>query len=107
MGDGLVPRTLIRQMITINVSPKFPLGRLVATPNANGKFPERTLEDCLNRHAGGDWGDLCDEDKHTNQEALRHGHRLFSSYEIPEQEKLWIITEADRSVTTFLLPEDY
>lgn len=94
-------------MITIHVSPKFPLGGLVATPNAKESFSEKILEDCLNRHLSGDWGDLCDEDKQSNEEALQHGLRLFSSYQIPGQVKLWIITEADRSVTTFLLPEDY
>jgi len=66
-----------------------------------------TLEACLRRHADGDWGDLCKEDKTSNDRALRDGSRLFSSYEFPSRGKLWIITEADRSATTFLLPEDY
>jgi hypothetical protein len=94
-------------MIIIIKLSKFPIGSLVATANAEAKFSEEILQSCLNRHASGDWGDLCAEDIQSNEQALEFGSRLFSSYEIPEQEKLWIITEADRSVTTFLLPEDY
>lgn len=95
-------------MIVISISlPKFPLGTLVATANAIERFPMESLESCLRRHANGDWGDLCKEDKKSNEGALRDGDRLFSSYEISDLGKLWIITEHDRSITTFLLPEDY
>ena len=59
------------------------------------------------RHKGGDWGDLCDEDKHENELALKAGYRLFSAYEKEGLPKIWIITEADRSVTTTLFPEEY
>ena len=61
----------------------------------------------LSRHASGDWGGLCEEDRRENERALREGFRLFSSYTLSTGEKLWIITEADRSVTTFLLPLEY
>ena len=63
----------------------------------------------LNRHLTGDWGDLSDEDKLSNQQALQYGERLFSAYEIDSegQKKLWIITESDRSFTTMLLPSEY
>lgn len=63
----------------------------------------------LNRHLVGDWGDLCDQDKLSNEQALQYGERLFSSYEIEagQERKLWIITERDRSVTTLLLPSEY
>lgn len=94
-------------MIIIIELPKFPIGNLVATANAEAKFSEEVLQSCLNRHASGDWGDLCTEDIRSNEQALEFGSRLFSSYETPEHGKLWIITEADRSATTFLLPEDY
>ena len=60
----------------------------------------------LARHAAGDWGDLCAFDRRQNEIALREGHRLLSSYLVGEG-KIWIITEADRFVTTILLPEDY
>lgn len=85
---------------------EFAPGRIVSTQGALATFSSDQLPRCLRRHLGGDWGDLCDEDKDANEQALTHGGRLFSSYELPEG-KLWIITEADRSVTTFLLPEEY
>ena len=63
----------------------------------------------LKRHLVGDWGNLCDEDWNTNQQALKHGDRLFSSYDVDagDESRIWIITEADRSSTTLLLPSDY
>ncbi|MFD2112545.1 hypothetical protein [Thiorhodococcus fuscus] len=61
----------------------------------------------LQRHVQGDWGDLTTEDFEANRLALREGFRLLSSYRISDGVKVWIITEADRSVTTVLLPEDY
>lgn len=63
----------------------------------------------LNRHLSGDWGDIDEEDKLSNEQALQYGERLFSAYQIDagDQKKLWIITERDRSVTTMLLPSEY
>lgn len=62
----------------------------------------------LARHARGDWGDLCEEDKGANDTAYRCGEgRILSSYKTKTGEKIWIITEADRSATTILLPEEY
>ena len=86
----------------------LPLGRVVATPGALkllGKSGEHPF-DYLARHASGDWGDLCAFDRRQNEIALREGLRVFSSYEISAG-RVWIITEADRSVTTILLPEEY
>ncbi len=60
----------------------------------------------LSRHRSGDWGELDAHDVHENGRALRHGWRILSSYPIGEQ-RVWVITEADRSVTTILLPEEY
>jgi len=85
----------------------FPTGQIVATPGALS-LAEQGLDllKCLQRHLTGDWGDLCEEDKAENEFSLQNGFRLLSSY--PTRfGKLWIITEADRSVTTFLLPEEY
>jgi hypothetical protein len=82
----------------------FNPGKVVATPGALEL--DIDLNEFLLRHLSGDWGDMCDTDKEENDLSLRRGSRLFSSYNI-EDEKLWIITEADRSVTTFLLPEEY
>jgi hypothetical protein len=85
----------------------FPTGQIVSTPGALDLAAQGLdLLSYLVRHVSGDWGDLCDEDKEENNFSLKHGYRLLSSYQTPFG-KLWIITEADRSVTTFLLPEEY
>ena len=86
----------------------LPLGRVVATPGALkllGKVREHPFE-YLARHATGDWGELCAFDRRQNERALRDGERVFSSYDVPAG-RVWIITEADRSITTILLPEEY
>lgn len=61
----------------------------------------------LFRHLRGDWGDISEEDRQTNADALIYGHRVLSSYQVTEDLRLWILTEADRSITTLLLPEEY
>jgi hypothetical protein len=60
----------------------------------------------LSRHASGDWGELDAHDRRENGRALKNGRRILSSYPVGEQ-RVWVITEADRSVTTLLLPEEY
>lgn len=91
---------------------RFPLGSCVATPGAI-----RTLERgggdwrmnaaaYLARHQDGDWGDVPPEDARENELSVREGFRILSSYEVSER-RLWIITEADRSSTCILLPEEY
>ena len=88
---------------------KFEYGHLVATPGALKAF-EDSKENSLHyivRHLNGDWGDLCEEDKLANDIAITEGTRLLSAYTLKTGVKLWIITEADRSVTTLLLPEEY
>ena len=86
----------------------LPLGWVVATPGALKLLMEARahLFEYLARHATGDWGELCAFDRRQNEIALRDGLRVFSSYEVPAG-RVWIITEADRSVTTILLPEEY
>lgn len=86
---------------------KFELGRTVITAHAKARHTEAFVQSCLARHHSGDWGDLDPEDVAANEAALEHGERLLSSYVHPENGKLWIITERDRSVTTALLPSDY
>jgi hypothetical protein len=89
--------------------PKFAPGRLLATPGALRAIDEArdsTLH-LLSRHIGGDWGDVDDEDKAANDFDLAHGGRLLSAYTLSTGVKVWIITEADRSATTILLPEEY
>lgn len=81
----------------------------MATPNALECLANAN-EDAmpyLQRHAVGDWGDLCFDDKAENDLSLEQGFRILSAYHLQNLEKIWIITEADRSVTTILLPEDY
>ena len=86
----------------------LPLGKVVATPGALKLLSEASedLFGYLARHATGDWGELCAFDRRQNEIALRDGLRVLSSYPVG-RESVWIITEADRSVTTILLPEEY
>jgi len=86
---------------------KFSLGHTVATPNALAEIPDDEILLALSRHIRGDWGKLDREDLAANERALRSGGRLFSEYHSTQKVKFWVITEADRSVTTVLLPKDY
>ena len=90
-----------------DIVPKFSLGQVVATPNAIETIPNEEILNALMRHVQGDWGELDSEDRISNERALKHGGRLFSAYHSIQKIKFWIITEADRSSTTILLPEDY
>ena len=85
---------------------RFVLGRLLATPGAL-ELLDRTNTDglkLLQRHQSGDWGDLSPGDGAANEFSVRHGLRILSSYRVTPSERVWIITEADRSATTVLLP---
>jgi hypothetical protein len=91
-------------------APLFDLGRVVATPGAMtllasaGVNPARLLE----RHASGDWGEVPPEDARENERSLKYGFRIVSSYPMGgDGEKVWVITEADRSSTCLLLPSEY
>jgi len=96
-------------MNSLPTIPLFPPGRMVATPGALALLEQTNKSplEFLARHLRGDWGDLDKEDKTENELSLKHGFHLMSSYQVTEAEKLWVITEADRSVTTLLLPEEY
>ena len=95
--------------------PRFELGQIVSTPGALDACTREHLTRCLTRHLTGDWGCVDPEDAETNNEALSCGFRILSAYPIDPakpsegfgENTLWIITEADRSVTTFLLQEEY
>jgi hypothetical protein len=95
--------------------PCFRAGRLLATPSALAACEPAYLSACLARHVRGDWGVVCTEDREQNAVALRDGLRLLSAYPIDPTKPaeghgdncVWIITEADRSVTTILLPDEY
>jgi len=91
---------------------KIPLGQLVMTRGVNDRVADDTefakfVTESLGRHAKGDWGDLCQEDKKENDFSLKKGFRLLSAYERDGLPKIWIITEADKSVTTVLFPDEY
>ncbi len=90
---------------------KFKLGQVVMTKGVNDKVAEdekfaKLVFDSLKRHANGDWGDLCEEDRQENELSVKQGFRILSAYQHKE-EKIWIVTEADRSATTILFPEEY
>ena len=113
LGDGK-PLPSDSQVLSLN--PLFPLGRVVATPGALRALEafQTTPWTLLKQHVQGCWGDLDEEDQNENDLSLLHGYRIFSAYtlkrhvgNIVESEKVWIITEWDRSGTTILLPTDY
>ena len=117
-SDAIQPVTLVSSTDPLT---KFSLGQIVATPGAIGlaQIHQISLRQLLFRHAVGDWGELCHEDQQANFAALATGGRLMSSYVIRTappnhgasseqcEVKFWIITEADRAVTTVLLPAEY
>ncbi len=88
-------------------SVRFALGRTVITRGALDALEGEDVLAGIARHASGDWGDVCPEDKQANDDALKVGARLLSAYHTDSGQKFWIITEADRSATTVLLPEEY
>jgi hypothetical protein len=89
--------------------PLFSLGEVVVTPGALTAFviAQEYITPYLARHQHGTWGDLDPHDIRANEQALKHGARLLSAYQLRDDTKIWIITEADRSSTTVLLPEEY
>jgi hypothetical protein len=88
------------------VSGRFPLGQLGITREAADRLTPEEIADGIARHARADWGDLSNEDAAENELSLREGFRLLSAYGKGDR-RFWIITEADRSATTVLLPEEY
>lgn len=91
------------------MAPRCPLGKILATPGAmdalraSGESPHKFIK----RHGNGDWGLIDQEDARSNDSALLSGDRILSAYRTATGVKLWIITEADRSATTLLLPKEY
>ena len=89
--------------------PKFPLGQIVATPGALEALLNAGVMPAvfLRRHVTGDWGDVDDDNRNENERSLAQGFRLLSAYTLHTGVRVWIITEADRSSTCILLPEEY
>ncbi len=91
------------------MKPLFPLGQTVATPGALEALEEagQSALEFLQRHQAGDWGIVPEEDKAENDYSVSRHLRILSAYELNDGVKIWLITEADRSVTTVLLPSEY
>jgi len=87
--------------------PKFSPGPVFITPGVRERVPVKEAAAAFLRHIQGDWGEVCEEDREENELSLREGFRLVSVYCSDAGERFWIITEADRSATTLLLPEEY
>lgn len=96
-------------VVALPVTPLFPLGEVVSTPGALEAMQAANVSPLalLHRHLRGDWGNLDKHDKQLNDLAINDGTRIFSAYDITPTSKVWLITEADRSATTFLLPSEY
>jgi len=88
---------------------RFQLGRMVATPGALEALANSGQDaiEFITRHGQGDWGDLTEDDKRENEFSVGKELRIFSAYHLKDETKIWIITEADRSATTVLLPSEY
>ena len=88
---------------------RFPLGQVVTTPGALRAFEkaEQAPDVFLDRHVSGDWGDVPDADKQENEISVDQGFRILSAYTTSAGDRLWVLTEADRSATMILLPEEY
>ncbi|MDW9227216.1 putative type I restriction-modification system methyltransferase subunit [Burkholderia cepacia] len=94
---------------TVHAGPRFKLGRIFATPAALEAIADAhvSIIDLLIRHMRGDWGELSESDRQQNELSVDTGLRLLSSYVLPNSQTVWVITEWNRSATTFLLPGDY
>ena len=96
-------------MQQLSKQPAFELGQIVATPGALSALKKAGQQpsEFLTRHVNREWGDLGDEDREENDYSLEHGFRLLSAHKTNTGDRLWIITEADHTVTTLLLPDEY
>ena len=106
--DGKVPINSGRDRVIITkVMPKFDLGRVLGTVGFKHKVNPDEAIVALTRHAIGDWGEMCKSDKDLNDEAVENGSRILSRYSTPAGYTFYIITEADRAVTTCLMVDEY
>lgn len=87
--------------------PRFSIGKIAMTRGVMRELPLDEVKESLARHRSADWGTVCPEDWESNDQSLECGSRLLSSYRSSDGTVFWIITEADRSVTTVLLPSEY
>jgi hypothetical protein len=97
-----------KQTAVVRFVARFPLGFIAATPGVELTLAPADIAQALARHAAGDWGELCPEDWKANDDALETSGRLLSVYRARGSgERFYVITEADRSATTLLLPAEY
>lgn len=108
----------MNDQISNTPKPRFPLGNVYFTPGVMETIDRLQVDpfELLYRHVCGDWGSVCTEDAQANEDALCYGSRILSAYVLGpkknsasthESVKIWVITEADRSTTTLLLPSEY
>lgn len=86
---------------------RVPLGTTYSTPGAMSTLHPEDVLQALERHSLGDWGDVCQHDREENEYAVDAGYQLHSVYRDRHGTRFWVITEADRSATTVLLPDEY
>jgi hypothetical protein len=94
-------------VIAFDAGPKLSLGEILVTPGAAAKLPHEDVARALSRHARGDWGELDDPDRRLNDQRLTNGGPIASIYTASNGLKFYVLTEADRTTTTVLLPEEY
>ena len=88
-------------------TPRFSLGQLVMTPGVQATLSREDIVAAIRRHVTGDWGEVDEHDRRENELSVKEGFRILSAYTSSAGERFWVITEADRSVTTVLLPSEY
>ena len=91
----------------VEMNAKFEIGKLLITPGALQKIAPEKVQETIGRHVSGDWGEVCEDDSALNDWAMKNHERILSAYRSNEGDRFWVITEADRSVTTILLPSEY
>jgi hypothetical protein len=106
-NDEYSPSGRMSVATAVAVATRVPLGRTVITANASNILSDTDIDAALARHQAGDWGEVCESDWKTNDDAIKNGFRILSAYTSTDDDKFWVITEADRSCTTVLMPDDY
>lgn len=109
MLDRFQEKFILNVPSTHHTGPRFKLGRILATPGALEVIADARISivDLLIKHLRGDFGEIAESDRAENELAIATGKRILSSYVLVNRQTIWLVTEADRSATTFLLPGDY
>ncbi len=106
-GRYFSPRKMPAVITGMKTDTRLSLGRLAVTANASHILSDEDIDKALERHKSGDWGEVGNSDWQSNTNALKRGERILSAYTGANGDKFWVITEADRSSTTVLMPSDY